>query len=72
MIRVDDAALAEARVFRNADAPAVLDDDEISVFFRAGFSVTVSAGRAERLVIWKSKLRPVAMILASLLGILPR
>src|SRR5215470_428300 len=63
VIRVEDAALAEARVFRNADAPAVLDDDEISVFFRAGFSVTVRAGRAERLVLWKLKLRPVALLL---------
>src|SRR5262245_3131807 len=63
IIRVEDAALAEARVFRNADAPAVLDDDEISVFFRAGFSVTVRAGRAERLVLWKLKLRPVALLL---------
>ena len=46
VIRVEDAALAEARVFRNAGAPAVLDDDEIGVFFRAGFPVTVRARRA--------------------------
>src|SRR5262245_6730220 len=72
VIRVEDAALAEARVFRNAGAPAVLDDDEIGVLFRAGFPVTVRAGRAERLVLRKLKLRPVALILAGLLGFLPR
>src|SRR5262249_178654 len=41
VIWVEDAALAESRVFRNAGAPAVLDDDEIGVFFRAGFPVAV-------------------------------
>src|SRR5262249_10364900 len=46
VIRVEDAALAETRIFGNAGAPAVLDDDEIGVFFRAGFPVVVRAGRA--------------------------
>ena len=69
MIWVEDVALAEARVFRNAGAPSVLDDDEISVF-GTGLSVAVRSGRAERFVLGKPKLRSGAWLLTGLLGLL--
>src|SRR5262249_19208920 len=67
--RVEDAALAEARVFRNAFAPTVLDNNEVGVF-RSRPLIAVRAGRAERFVLGKPNLRPVVWILTGLLGLL--
>src|SRR5262249_49176809 len=62
-IGVEDAALAEARVFWEADAPTIFKHHEISVF-RAEFLVPRRTCRAQRLIIRQSRPRPLARVLA--------
>src|SRR5262249_28003370 len=70
-IGVEDAALGEARVFRDAYAPPIFNYHETGVF-RAGLLAPRPTRRAQRLIIRQSKPRPVARVWARALRRLSR